>query len=105
MKTETKFLQVNAKERIPTKDNVNYIIGYRPKGLTNINFEIQTANRQMIHWLAKEHNKYDVFWLEPETTDVEENINVNVSDKTKLTFDMETHELIKLPTSAVAEKV
>ena len=96
---------VNAKDRIPEKDGVNYIIGFRPEGVTTINYGIETADRKKIHFLAKEHNKFDVFWLEPETTDVEENINVDVSNKTKLTFDMETHELIKLPNSAVAEKI
>ena len=96
MKTETTFLQVNAKERIPEKEDVNYIIGYRPQGITSINFEIQTATRRKIWWLAQEHNGYDVFWLEPTTTDLEENINVNISDKTKLTFHKKTGELIKI---------
>ncbi len=96
MKTKTTFLQVDAKERIPEKDGVNYIIRYRPEGITTIPYEIQTADRKKIHWLAKEANKFDVFWLEPETTDFEESITLKVDAKTKLTFDKETNELIEV---------
>lgn len=62
METEITFLRVNAKERIPEKDG-NYITFHKPEGLP-YNYVLQVSTRQTIHFLAKEFNKFDVYWLE-----------------------------------------
>lgn len=93
MKTIITFLQVDAKERIPEKNDINYITIYGPSGLSHN--QVITADRKKIWWLAKEQNMFDVYWLEPNCTDVEEDINLNLDDKISLTFDEKTGELIK----------
>ncbi len=94
MKTKTTFLKVNAKERIPEKDGLIYITFYSPDGL-GLAPELIFADRKKIHWLAKPCNMYEVYWLEGETTDYSENINLDIDNKTKLTFDT-SGELVKI---------
>jgi hypothetical protein len=104
MKTEAIFKMVNAKNRLPEKDKALYITLHKPICLEG-SWELSWKDKKGLWWMAKEQNQWDVYWLEQEMIDVPDNIDLKIDDGFKLTFDVVTHELIKVPTSAEAEKV